>query len=96
MILQCSGVSTHSASKSAKTINYKNTNLLLVEIISILHFKIYSRYDVIPVVYGYGDYAAQAPPHSYIDVLDFPKIEDLANYLIYLDKNDTAYYEYFR
>ncbi|RXG68587.1 Alpha-(1,3)-fucosyltransferase C, partial [Armadillidium vulgare] len=52
-------------------------------------------YHIIPVVRGSADYAAIAPPHSYINVEDFETQKDLANYLIYLDKNDTAYMEYF-
>ncbi|XP_066953047.1 alpha-(1,3)-fucosyltransferase C-like isoform X1 [Macrobrachium rosenbergii] len=54
------------------------------------------RFYVVPVVYGFGNYFALAPPHSYINALDFPSAEALANYLLYLDKNDTAYNEYFR
>ncbi|KAG0725399.1 Alpha-(1,3)-fucosyltransferase C [Chionoecetes opilio] len=52
--------------------------------------------NVVPVVYGKGNYSAIAPPHSYIDALAFPNATSLANYLIYLDGNDTAYNEYFR
>ncbi|RXG54878.1 Glycoprotein 3-alpha-L-fucosyltransferase A [Armadillidium vulgare] len=58
-------------------------------------FNILSYY-IIPVVMGGADYAAIAPPYSYINVEDFESPKDLANYLIYLDKNDTAYMEYFK
>ncbi|XP_045620419.2 alpha-(1,3)-fucosyltransferase C [Procambarus clarkii] len=54
------------------------------------------RLDMVPVVYGFGNYSAQAPPHSYIDALSFPTAKALADYLIYLNNNDTAYNEYFR
>ncbi|XP_045620495.2 alpha-(1,3)-fucosyltransferase C isoform X1 [Procambarus clarkii] len=54
------------------------------------------RLDVVPVVYGLGNYSASAPPHSYIDALKFPTVKSLALYLIYLNNNDTAYNEYFR
>ncbi|XP_042872463.1 alpha-(1,3)-fucosyltransferase C-like isoform X1 [Penaeus japonicus] len=54
------------------------------------------RLDVIPVVYGLGNYSVQAPPHSYIDALSFPTVKDLADYLLYLDRNHTAYNEYFQ
>ncbi|XP_068213476.1 alpha-(1,3)-fucosyltransferase C-like [Palaemon carinicauda] len=54
------------------------------------------KLNVVPVVYGFGNYSALAPAHSYINALDFPSAEDLAQYLLYLDKNDTAYNEYFR
>ncbi|XP_068213477.1 alpha-(1,3)-fucosyltransferase C-like [Palaemon carinicauda] len=53
------------------------------------------RYNVIPVVYGLYNYSEQLPPHSYIDALAFPTAKSLADYLLYLDKNDTAYNEYF-
>ncbi|XP_047471251.1 alpha-(1,3)-fucosyltransferase C-like [Penaeus chinensis] len=54
------------------------------------------KLNVIPVVYGLGNYSIQAPPHSYIDALSFPSVKKLAEYLLYLDSNDTAYNEYFR
>ncbi|XP_047470885.1 alpha-(1,3)-fucosyltransferase C-like isoform X1 [Penaeus chinensis] len=54
------------------------------------------KLDVVPVVYGLGNYSVQAPPHSYIDALSFPTAKDLADYLLYLDRNHTAYNEYFR
>ncbi|XP_064093213.1 alpha-(1,3)-fucosyltransferase C-like [Macrobrachium nipponense] len=54
------------------------------------------RYNVVPVVYGLANYTAFLPPKSHINVLDFPSAESLARYLQYLDKDDTAYNEYFR
>nr|XP_053630708.1 alpha-(1,3)-fucosyltransferase C-like [Cherax quadricarinatus] len=54
------------------------------------------RYNVVPVVLGLGDYAHIVPPHSYINVLDFSNLQSLANYLKYLNNNDTAYNEYFK
>ena len=56
-----------------------------------------SRNEIIPVVFGARkeEYAAVAPPHSYIHVDDFDGPEDLANYLHYLDSNDDAYNSYF-
>ncbi|CAL4076614.1 unnamed protein product [Meganyctiphanes norvegica] len=53
------------------------------------------KYDVVPVVYGLGDYEAIAPPHSYINALHYPSEKDLAKYLLYLNHNETAYKEYF-
>ncbi|XP_042865869.1 alpha-(1,3)-fucosyltransferase C-like [Penaeus japonicus] len=51
--------------------------------------------DVVPVVYGYANYAHFAPPHAFIDARAFSTAKELAEYLLYLDKNDTAYNEYF-
>ena len=51
---------------------------------------------VIPVVYGSKEVHKIAPPHSYIDVRDFKSTKLLAEYLLYLDKNDTAYMDYFQ
>ena len=51
----------------------------------------------VSVVWGAkkSDYIALAPPESYIFVDDFKTPVDLVQYLHYLDKNDTAYGEYF-
>jgi hypothetical protein len=51
--------------------------------------------DIIPVVYGGADYAAYAPPHSYIHVADFASPKQLAEYLLLLDKNEALYLKYF-
>lgn len=51
---------------------------------------------MVPVVFGLANYTSIAPPHSIINVLDFPSLKDLVNYLKYLDGNDTAYNEYFK
>jgi len=54
------------------------------------------HYDILPVVLDlHGNYAKFAPPHSYINALDYPSVEALANYLVLLDQNDTLYNEYF-
>lgn len=50
---------------------------------------------IVPLVLGGADYKKIAIPGSYINVLDFPSVKALADYLLYLDKNDTAYMEYF-
>ena len=52
--------------------------------------------DVVPVVYGLGYESHGIPADSYIDALQFESAEDLADYLHYLDRNDTAYNQYFR
>ncbi|XP_071745167.1 alpha-(1,3)-fucosyltransferase fut-3-like [Lepeophtheirus salmonis] len=54
------------------------------------------RLPIVPVVYGKANYTVISPPHSFIDVRDFKSPKALAEYLTYLDKNDTAYAEYFQ
>ena len=55
-------------------------------------------FDTVPIVMGSGPYddPKVAIPGSYINVDDFPTVKALADYLNYLDKNDTAYNEYFK
>ena len=49
-----------------------------------------------PVVLSRDYYSADVvPPASFISVQDFPSVKALAEYLLHLDKNDTAYNEYF-
>ncbi|CAH3111851.1 unnamed protein product [Porites lobata] len=50
---------------------------------------------IVPVVLGGANYSEMAIPGSYINVFDFDSRKTLADYLLYLDKNDTAYMEYF-
>ncbi len=52
---------------------------------------------MLPIVYGAGiaTYERMAPPHSFIHVNQFENIKALADYLHYLDRNDTAYATYF-
>ena len=56
------------------------------------------EFDTVPIVMGGGPYddPKVAIPGSYINVEDFPTVKALADYLNYLDKNDTAYNEYFK
>ncbi|CAH8644131.1 unnamed protein product [Heterobilharzia americana] len=53
--------------------------------------------DILPVVMGASieEYERVSPPYSFIHVDQFESPEKLAKYLLYLDKNDTAYNEYF-
>lgn len=52
---------------------------------------------MVPIVLGAykEDYVNVLPPHSYINVDNFKTVRELAEYLQYLDKNHTAYAEYF-
>jgi hypothetical protein len=43
---------------------------------------------------GKPDYSHFAPNYSYINVYDFKSMKELADYLIYLSNNETAYNEY--
>ncbi len=53
-------------------------------------------HSIIPIVIDvHGHHARAAPPHSFINALDFPSIKDLADYLMILDSSDTLYNEYF-
>ncbi len=46
---------------------------------------------VLIVLWAYKeDYFNTLPPQSYINVDDFRSIKELAAYLMYLDRNDTA------
>lgn len=58
-------------------------------------FFIILRYNIIPVVLGAGKYEDYIPKSGFINVLDFKSPKDLAEYLLYLDKNQTAYNSYF-
>ncbi|KAM7433127.1 Alpha 1,3 fucosyltransferase 7 [Porites harrisoni] len=52
--------------------------------------------NVIPVVMGGANYSKLAIPGSYINVMDFKTVKQLAEYLQNLDNNNTAYNEYFK
>ena len=72
-------------------------NSLCNDYVSEKVFKILrnKKMDVVPVVYGLPDYDKILPPHSYIDMRKFPSASALADYLLYLDRNDAAYMYYF-
>ena len=55
-------------------------------------------HNTVPVVWGSRkeDYLQVAPPNSFIHAEDFSSPKELAEYLLYLDSNNTAYREYFR
>ncbi|XP_057375425.1 alpha-(1,3)-fucosyltransferase C-like [Daphnia carinata] len=68
-------------------------NSICEEYVTEKFFEIMNR-NIVPVVLGGADYAAIAPPHSYINALDYTP-HQLADYLNELDRNDTMYAEYF-
>ncbi|CAL4079498.1 unnamed protein product, partial [Meganyctiphanes norvegica] len=51
---------------------------------------------IVPVFWGGTNVSLIAPPHSFINALDFYTVKDLTDYLKYLDQNVTAYNEYFK
>eukprot|EP00095_Tigriopus_kingsejongensis_P010176 maker-scaffold105_size367834-snap-gene-0.9 protein:Tk10176 transcript:maker-scaffold105_size367834-snap-gene-0.9-mRNA-1 annotation:"hypothetical protein DAPPUDRAFT_313010" len=51
--------------------------------------------DIVPIVMGGSNYSQIAPPHSVIDVRDYPNPQDLADYLLELDDDSAKYLEYF-
>lgn len=53
------------------------------------------RLNVIPIVFGGGNYSIVAPPMSVININDFKSPKELAKFLYYLDSNNTAYNEFF-
>ena len=53
------------------------------------------NYNLVPIVLGGANYSKFAPVKSFIDVRDFKSIAHLAEYIKYLDQNETAYSEYF-
>ena len=52
---------------------------------------------IVPVVLGGGNYSDKnlAVPGSFVNVMDFSSVKELADHLVMLDNNDTAYNEYF-
>ena len=52
-------------------------------------------YNVIPVVFNGANMSAIAPPHSYINVEDFTSVDQLAEYLLKVARNDTLFASYF-
>ncbi|CAF5197822.1 unnamed protein product [Rotaria magnacalcarata] len=50
---------------------------------------------IVPVVLGWARYDHYIPSSGYIDVRNFATPRQLAVYIDYLDKNTTAYLEYF-
>ena len=53
------------------------------------------QYNVVPIVRGLANYSEIAPPHSFINAMDYSSPKELVDYLLVLDANDTLYNEYF-
>ena len=52
-------------------------------------------YNVIPVTYSGANFSALAPPHSYINTLDFVSVSKLSKYLLEVTADDELYASYF-
>lgn len=53
------------------------------------------RYDIIPVVFGGGNYSVVAPPGSYVDALSFSSARHLADHMKKVSSNFSLYAKYF-
>ncbi|XP_041373699.1 alpha-(1,3)-fucosyltransferase C-like isoform X3 [Gigantopelta aegis] len=51
------------------------------------------NFDIMPIVRGGANYSQLFPSETFINTADFKSPEQLAKYLLYLDKNITAYAE---
>jgi len=71
-------------------------NALCEDYITEKYWRHLGEENVVPVVMGGANYTKLAIPGSYINVLDFKTVKNLSDYLHYLDKNNTAYNEYFK
>lgn len=54
------------------------------------------KYDMVPVVFGGANYSQIGPAQSYVDALAFKSPKQLAEHLIVLSRNYTAYSSYFK
>ena len=70
-------------------------NSVCKDYISEKFFHILS-YNIIPVVYGGGIYEKHIPSSGFINELNYNNLKDLADYLLYLNRNKTAYNSYFK
>lgn len=54
------------------------------------------KIDAVPIVFGFKFVKDLTIPGSFIDAAAFPNLQSLVRHLKYLDRNDTAYNEYFK
>lgn len=73
-------------------------NALCKDYITEKYWEHLGEENIVPVVMGglEGDYKALGIPGSYIDVRNFKSVKELTDYLHYLDRNSTAFNEYFK
>ena len=61
---------------------------LCTDYVSFKWFSVMDQPTTVAVVMGSANYAAIAPPLSYISVADFRSAKELANYLLFLNAHD--------
>ena len=72
-------------------------NSLCIDYITEKYWRNSLERGLVPVVLGGAHYSPELViPGSFINAADFDSVKDLADYLKYLDKNDTAYNQYFQ
>ncbi|KAL9982604.1 hypothetical protein ACROYT_G004669 [Oculina patagonica] len=72
-------------------------NSLCIDYITEKYWRNSLERGLVPIVLGGARYSPeQIIPGSFINAADFDSVKDLADYLKYLDKNDTAYNQYFQ
>lgn len=69
---------------------------LCKDYISDRFYNVVKHTNMIPIVQGSLNYKWYLPEKSYINADDFENYNQLVDYLIYLDKNDDKYLEYFK
>ena len=96
------GGKCYSKSKNWKLEDYKfyfafENSISCKDYVTEKFFNNALRYNTVPVVFGTlkSDYDKIAPPNSYIYARDYSN-KELIKLLHYLDRNDTAYKEYFK
>ena len=71
-------------------------NSLCDEYVTEKFFYALNSARIVPIVLGWARYDAYMPSSGYIDVRNFSSPQALASYIDYIDRNNTAYLEYFR
>ena len=72
-------------------------NSLCIDYITEKYWRNSLERGLVPIVLGGASYSPELViPGSFINAADFDSIKALADYLNYLDKNDTAYNQYFQ
>lgn len=99
-VLQCEReelLSSHPDCYKMLESNYKFylsfENSLCEDYVTESFFNVMNR-DIVPIVFGAAAYSRIAPPHSYINAMDYEP-RQLADYLKVLDANHSLYSQFF-